>query len=84
MQYAFHAADAARVAEKKLKKARIRPPELGRPTNWLKDAVSQGVITQQEAELVEVAHKATREAIMVDDFPQKKASAKGKASKKAA
>ncbi len=68
VQHAFHAVTAAYEAEAKLKKAGIRPPELGRPTNWLEDAVAQGVITQQEAVLVESAHKATRAAIMVDDF----------------
>jgi len=68
VQHAFHAVTAAYEAEAKLKKAGIRPPELGRPTNWLEDAVTQGVITPQEAELVEEAHKATRAAIMVDDF----------------
>ena len=84
VQYAFHAVAAAYEAEKKLKKARISPPELGRPHNWLEDAVEQGVITKEEARLVEEAHKATREAIMVDDFPPKKAAAKRKATKKAA
>ena len=75
---------AAYEAEKKLKKARISPPELGRPANWLDDAVSQGVITKEEAKLVEVAHAATREAIMVDDFPPQKAVSKRKTTKKAA
>ena len=84
VQHAFLAITAAYEAEKKLKKARIGPPELGRPTNWLEDAVSQGVITKEEANLVQVAYQATRDAIMVDDFPPKKAVAKRKAAKKAA
>lgn len=84
VQHAFLAVAAAYEAEKKLKKAQIGPPELGRPTNWLEDAVSQGVITKEEAKLVEVAHQATRDAIMVDDFPPKKAATKRKATKKAA
>ena len=71
-------------AEKKLKKARIKPSELGMPGNWLEDAVAQGIITQEEAKLVEVSHIATRAAIMVDDFPPKKAAVKRKAAKKAA
>ena len=54
------------------------------PTNWLDDAVAQGVVTQEEANLVEVSHKATRAAIMVDDFPAKKAAVKRKRTKKAA
>ncbi len=69
VQYAFHAVIAAQEAERKLKQAHISPPELGRPSAWLKDAMVQGVITQQEAELVAEAHAATRAAIMVDDFP---------------
>jgi acyl-CoA dehydrogenase len=83
IQHAFHAVTAAKEAERKLKKARIRPPELGRPTNWLEDAVAQGLITKEEAKLVEVSHQATREAIMVDDFPPKKSEAKRKAKRKA-
>ena len=70
--------------EKKLKKARIKPSELGMPGNWLEDAVAQGIITQEEAKLVEVSHKATREAIMVDDFPPDKEIASQKTVKKTA
>ena len=84
VQHAFHAVAAAHEAEKKLKKARIKPSGLGMPGNWLDDAVAQGVITQEEAKLVETAHLATREAIMVDDFPPNKVIAKRKAAKKAA
>ncbi len=84
VQYAFLAVNAAKEAERKLKKARIRPSELGMPTNWLEDAITQGIITQEEAKLVEVSHKATRDAIMVDDFPPKKAAATRKKPKKAA
>ena len=82
VQYAFNAVLAAKDAERKLKKARIKPPELGRPSNWLKDAVTQGVITEQEARLVEEAYTATREAIMVDDFaPEEKAVSQKSANK---
>jgi len=73
---------AAREAERKLKKARIRPPELGRPNNWLGDAVTRGVITEQEAKLVEEAHSATRDAIMVDDFPPNQKAAAKKPTRK--
>ena len=75
VQYAFHAVMAAREAERKLKKAKFYPPELGRPNNWLDEAVAKGVITHQEAKLVEEAHESTRAAIMVDDFPPKDATA---------
>ncbi len=84
VQHAFHAVIAANEAEKKLKKARIKPSELGMPGNWLEDAVAQGIITQEEAKLVEVSHKATREAIMVDDFPPDKEIASQKTVKKTA
>jgi acyl-CoA dehydrogenase len=83
VQHAFHAVIAAYQAEKKLKKARIRPSELGMPTNWLEDAVTQGVITKEEAVLVTEAHRATREAIMVDDFAPTKSKANTKAKPKA-
>jgi len=82
VQYAFNAVIAAREAERKLKKARIRPPELGRPYNWLGDAVTRGVITEQEAKLVEEAHSATRDAIMVDDFPPNQKAATKKPTRK--
>lgn len=78
VQYAFNAVIAARDAERKLRKARLRPPELGRPKNWLGDAVTQGIITEQEARLVEEAHSATRDAIMVDDFPPNQKAAANK------
>ncbi|MEJ2114679.1 MAG: DUF1974 domain-containing protein [Gammaproteobacteria bacterium] len=84
VQHAFLAVTAAKEAERKLKKAHIRPSELGMPTNWLEDAVAHGVITQEEAKLVEVSHIATRAAIMVDDFPPKKVVVKRKRAKKAA
>lgn len=84
VQHAFHAVIAAEEAERKLKKAGIRPSGLGMPTNWLEDAVTQGVITQEEAKLVEESHKATRAAIMVDDFPPSNAESMHKDSKQAA
>ncbi len=84
VQYAFNAVVAAREAGRKLRNARIFAPELGRPNNWLEDAVAQGVITQQEAKLVEEAHVATRAAIMVDDFPPAQKVAAQKSVKKAA
>ncbi len=83
VQYAFNAVVAAREAGRKLRKARIFAPELGRPNNWLEDAVAQGVITQQEAKLVEEAHVATRAAIMVDEFPPAQKAAAQKSVKKA-
>lgn len=84
VQYAFNAVVAAREAGRKLRKARIFAPELGRPDTWLEDAVAQGVITEQEARLVEEAHMATRAAIMVDDFPPAQKVAAKKSVKKAA
>lgn len=84
VQHAFHAVAAAYEAEDKLKKARLKPSELGMPGDWLKDAVTQGVITKEEAKLVEVSHAATREAIMVDDFPPTKKATTRKTVKKAA
>ena len=68
IQCAFNSVIAAEQAERKLRKAGIAPPELGRPENWLEKGVDQEVITQQEAELISDAYKATRAAIMVDDF----------------
>ncbi len=82
VQYAFNAVIAAKDAERKLKKAGIKPPELGRPSNWLEDAVNQGIITQQEANLVDEARNATRAAIMVDDFPPAKKAAKAKSTRR--
>ena len=84
VQYAFHAVIAANEAERKLKKARLTPPELGRPSDWLGDAVAKGVITEQEAKLVNEAHSATRAAIMVDDFPPAQKAVAQKPAKKAA
>ncbi len=72
VQHAFNAVVAAKEAERKLAKARIFPPELGRQDSWLENAVAQGVIAEHEAKLVEEAHIATRAAIMVDDFPPAK------------
>lgn len=83
VQHAFHAVAAALEAENKLKRARIRPPELGRPTNWLEDAVTEGIITQHEASLVEAAQAATRAAIMVDDFAPNTQVASAKTSEAA-
>ena len=68
VQYAFNTVVAAAEAQRKLNQARIFAPELGRSSAWLEDAVANGIITQQEAQLAEVAHIATRAAIMVDDF----------------
>ena len=79
VQHALNAVIAAKEAERKLKKARIFPPELGRPGNWLKNAVAQDIVTEQEARLVERAHAATQAAIMVDDFPASRKSSPGKA-----
>ncbi len=84
VQYAFNAVVAAYDAERKLKKAGIKPPELGRPNQWLEDAVSQGILTEQESRLVEEAYAASRAAIMVDDFPPKKKSSTRSSVKKAA
>lgn len=69
VQHALAAVVAAEEAERKLAKAGISAPERGRPQDWLGKAVAQGIITQQEAELVERARAATRSAIAVDDFP---------------
>ena len=79
VQHALNAVIAAKEAERKLKKARIFPPELGRPGDWLKNAVAQDIVTEQEARLVERAHAATQAAIMVDDFPASRKSSPGKA-----
>ena len=49
VQHAFHAVTAAKEAERKLKQARMVPPELGRPSKWLEDAVAQSVITQRRS-----------------------------------
>ena len=69
VQHAFDAVAAANDAERKLKKAQKFPPELGEVDTWLKDAVTQGVISEEEASLVERACIATQSAIMVDHFP---------------
>ncbi len=69
VQHALAAVVAAEEADLKLAKAGISAPERGRPQDWLGKAVAQGIITQQEAELVERARAATRAAIAVDDFP---------------
>ncbi len=83
VQHAFHASMAAKKAERKLKQAKIFPPELGRSSNWLQDAVKQDVITKPEAKLVEEAYTATQAAIMVDDFPaDKKVAVKKKSTPK--
>ncbi len=83
IQYAFNAVVAASEAERKLRKAKITPPELGRPNNWLEKGVKQGVITEHEAQLVNESYHATRAAIMVDDFPPVKKTAVRKTVKKA-
>ena len=72
VEHAWHAVIAAEEAERKLKKAGISPPEKGRSEDWLGNAVTQGVITDHEAVLVEEAYAATQLAIAVDDFAGEK------------
>lgn len=68
VQHALAAVVAAEEADRKLAKAGVLPPDRGRPQDGLGKAVVQGIITQQEAELVEQARVAARAAIAVDDF----------------
>ncbi len=84
VQHAFNAVVAAKDAEHKLKRAGISPPELGQPDNWLENATAQGVITEQEATLIEQARTATHAAIMVDDFPVKRKRPRKKSTVKKA
>lgn len=69
VEYALRKVVAAAPAEHKLKQAGMKPSAYPNGEAWLDDAVEQGVITADEAVWVRDAHRATRAAIMVDDFP---------------
>ncbi len=83
VEYALKKVIEAEPIERKLVKAGFKVPVFGEIDSWLDKAVGRGVINQEEATLVHEALRATREAIMVDDFAPKTQQAK-QAQEKAA
>jgi acyl-CoA dehydrogenase len=69
LEHAFNAVIAASDAQRKLKKSRRSRPYDQSYSAWLGTLVSEGVITDQEKALLEVAEEATNAVIRVDDFP---------------
>lgn len=68
VEHAMEAVLAAAPAERKLREAKaVRPPRTSLE-DWLADLVARDTLTSKEAETLIEAHRATREAIMVDDF----------------
>ena len=69
IEHAFELVLAADPAQKKIRAARRKQPwGVDRPT-WLQQLVAEGVLTKDEADLVQRAADATRRVIDVDDFP---------------
>ncbi|MCP4407964.1 MAG: acyl-CoA dehydrogenase [Gammaproteobacteria bacterium] len=83
VEYALHQVIAAEAAEQKLKMAGLQAPAFEETGPWLDEAIAKRVIDAQEAAQVREARKATRAAIMVDDFApssHNSRQAKGKAA----
>jgi acyl-CoA dehydrogenase len=61
----------AESSEKKLKSA-VRTGKIkgAYDSSLMEKAVQQGVITKEEADLINTAEDARRDVIMVDDFPK--------------
>ena len=77
MDYALKKVVAAEAAERKLRAAGLKPKSQHADDGMLSDAVSQGIIDDEEAERIREARRASRAAIMVDDFePQRKRTAR--------
>ncbi|MEN8128642.1 MAG: acyl-CoA dehydrogenase [Pseudomonadota bacterium] len=68
VEYAMHQVIVAEAAEQKLRKAGLQAPAFEEIGPWLDEAVARRVINAEEAAQVREARRATRAAIMVDDF----------------
>ena len=68
LEYALRTVIEAEPVEQKLRKAGFKSPSFQGVNAWLDDAVAQGVITTDEADLIRTANRARRAAIMVDEF----------------
>ena len=69
LEHAFNLTVAAADAERKLKKSRRKQPYDLSYDDWMQSLVSDKVLTQPEADMIKAADTATRNVIMVDDFP---------------
>jgi acyl-CoA dehydrogenase len=69
IEYALDCVIAAEGAESKIKDSRRKVPYGMDYETWLQTLVTDGVINNEEAELVSTAAKATHAVVMVDDFP---------------
>ncbi len=68
IEYALDCVMAADGAERKIKDSRRKVPYGMDYETWLQTLVADGVITNDEAELVSTAARATHAVVMVDDF----------------
>jgi len=68
VEHAMHAAIAAWPVERKLKKTGLQAPPMEEYAQWLERLVADGTLQTAEAQLLEHAALATREAINVDAF----------------
>lgn len=68
VEHALEKVLAAVPAERKLREAGAVQPARMELEDWLADLVARGTLASKEAETLLEAHRATREAIMVDDF----------------
>ena len=69
IEYALSCVVEAKDAAKKLKKTRLKMPYGYDHASWMAELVSDEVLTQEEADLLETANSATLTVINVDDFP---------------
>jgi len=69
IEHALLCVVAAKDAAKKLKKTRLKMPYGYDHAKWMTELVSDGVLTQDEADLLAAANEATLTVINVDDFP---------------
>ncbi len=69
IEHALACVVAANDAARKLKKTRLKMPYGYDHAGWMAELVSDEVLTQEEADLLETAHAATLTVINVDDFP---------------
>jgi len=68
IEYALDCVIAAAPAERKVKDSRIKQPYGVEYADWLQQLVADDIIDADEANLMEVAARATHTVVMVDDF----------------
>ncbi|MCB1754381.1 MAG: acyl-CoA dehydrogenase [Gammaproteobacteria bacterium] len=70
LEYALKKVIAAEPVEKILRAQKLKQPVGVTLEEWLEELTQQGIINNQEAALYSEAQQATRNVIMVDDFPR--------------